>query len=69
MSKTKDQLINKMNEGNDPDKEYELEIVLKFTQIIRATSKEEAKERVEATFYEEYAIDLAETEIKSIKEI
>ena len=49
------------------EKEYILEIVLKFTEYMPATNKEEAIERVKTVFQDEYNIELRDEEIKCIK--
>ena len=46
---------------------YAVEVDLKFTEYLTATSKEEAREAVKNVFKEQYNIELVDSEIKKIE--
>ena len=48
------------------DKKYDIEIEVKFSETINATSKEAAKRIAKDNFYRDYGIDLSAKEFKSI---
>ena len=50
------------------EKEYVVDVDIKFTQALQASSKEEAIEITKELFKEEFNIDLEDSEITSVKE-
>ena len=48
------------------EKNYTIDIDLKFTQVLSAKNKKEAIEQVEVSFYEDYGIDVLPEEMKFV---
>jgi hypothetical protein len=53
---------------NKKEKRYSIEVTLKFTNVTIAKDKTDAVEKIKADFFNQYDIELDDTEIGKVKE-
>ena len=62
-NKTAKRIGNKQKE-----KRYEVDVDIKFTEVVYATNKSKAKQQVKYSFLDEYNLNLTDEEITDIRQ-